>query len=49
MKNIFGITFEALEEYFKKNNDKKFRAVQIFDFLYKKRNYELDNMSKIQT
>ncbi len=47
MKNIFDITFEDLEQYFIDNNDKKFRATQLYDFLYKKRIYNLDNMSNI--
>ena len=47
MKNIFGMTYEALENYFTDNNDKKFRATQLYDFLYKKRIYNLDIMSNI--
>ena len=47
MNNIFGMTFESLEKYFIENDDKKFRAVQLYDFLYKKRIYDLDNMTNI--
>ena len=47
MKNIFDITFEDLENYFVEINDKKFRAVQLYDFLYKKRIYNLDSMVNI--
>ena len=47
MKNIFNITFDDLETYFISNNDKKFRATQLYDFLYKKRIYELESMSNI--
>ena len=47
MKNIFSMTFESLEKYFLDNNDKKFRATQLYDFLYKKRIYDLDNMTNI--
>ena len=49
MKNIYGITFEELENYFIEKNDKKFKAVQIFDWVYKKRikNFnEMRNVSK---
>ncbi len=37
MKNIYSLTLEELENYFLENNDKKFRAGQVFDWLYKKR------------
>ena len=47
MNNIFGMTFESLEKYFIENDDKKFRAVQLYDFLYKKRIYDLNNMTNI--
>ena len=36
MKSIYGITRSKLEEYFVKNNDKKFRATQIFEWVYRK-------------
>ena len=47
MKNIFGITLKELENFFVENNDKKFRATQLFEFLYKKRIYDLDRMPNI--
>ncbi len=47
MKNIFGITFDDLETYFINNGDKKFRATQIYEFLYKKRVFDLDKMNNI--
>ena len=37
MKNIYGITLEELENYFIEKNDKKFKATQVFDWVYKKR------------
>lgn len=37
MKNIYGMTLEKLENYFIENNEKKFKAIQIFEWLYKKR------------
>ena len=37
MKNIFSIPKKELEEYFININDKKFRATQIYEFLYKNR------------
>ena len=36
MRNIYDYTLEELENYFVSVGDKKFRATQIFDFLYKK-------------
>ncbi len=47
MKNIFGITLKDLEDFFIENKDKKFRATQIFEFLYKKRIFDLDKMTNI--
>ena len=37
MRNIYDYSLEELENYFVSVGDKKFRATQIFDFLYKKR------------
>ena len=47
MKNIFSIPFDKLENYFIENNDKKFRATQLYEYLYKKRIYDLDKMTNI--
>ncbi len=47
MKNIFGITYNDLEAYFLSNNDKSFRATQLYDFLYKKRVFDLTKMNNI--
>ena len=47
MKNIFSMTYEQLEKYFISINDKKFRATQLYDFLYKKRIYDLNLMNNI--
>ena len=47
MKNIFNETYESLENYFISIDDKKFRATQLYDFLYKKRIYNLDIMNNI--
>ena len=49
MKNIYGITLEKLEKYFLENNEKKFKAIQVFEWLYKKRVnsfYEMTNLKK---
>ena len=47
MKNIFNETYESLENYFLEIKDKKFRATQLYDFLYKKRIYDLSKMNNI--
>lgn len=47
--SIFSLEFETLESWLKDNNEPKFRAGQIFDWLYKKRvtSYaEMTNLSK---
>ena len=47
MRNIYDYTLEELEEYFNKNNEKKYRATQIYEFLYKKRVKEVEQMKNI--
>ena len=47
MKSIFSVPYEKLETYFLSIGDKKFRATQLYDFLYKKRVYNLDIMNNI--
>ena len=47
MKNIFNVNYQDLENYFVSINDKKFRATQVYDFLYKKRIYDVNKMSNI--
>ena len=45
--NIYGINFNDLESYFLSINDKKFRATQIYEFLYQKRVKSFDEMNNI--
>ena len=47
MRNIYDLTLKELENYFISINDKKFRAVQVYDFLYKKRVKSIDEMTNI--
>ena len=47
MRNIYDLTLKEFEDYFISNNDKKFRATQIYDYLYKKREADIDKMSNI--
>lgn len=47
MKNIYGITMSELEEYFLEKNEGKFKATQVFEWLYKKRITSFDSMKNI--
>lgn len=48
MKNIYGYTLEKLEEYFESIGEKKFKATQVFEWLYKKRVKSFDEMSNVK-
>lgn len=37
MMNIYGIKREDLEKYFLDINEKKFKALQVFEWLYQKK------------
>ena len=47
MRNIYDYTLKELEDYFISIGDKKFRAVQVYDFLYKKRIDDIKNMNNV--
>ena len=47
MRNIYDYTLKELEDYFENIGDKKFRATQIYEFLYKKRLKSFDEMNNI--
>lgn len=47
MRNIFDYTLEELEEYFLSINEKKYKASQVFEWIYKKRIYNIDKMTNI--
>ena len=47
MRNIYDYTLEELEDYFVSQDDKKFRATQIYEFLYKKRIESFEEMINI--
>ena len=46
--NIYGYTLEQLEEYFLNIGEKKFKAIQVYDWLYKKRGSSFDEMTNIK-
>ncbi|MGN1337509.1 MAG: 23S rRNA (adenine(2503)-C(2))-methyltransferase RlmN [Candidatus Coprovivens sp.] len=48
MMNIYGITREELEKYFIRNGDKKFKALQVFEWLYQKRVNSFSDMTNIK-
>ncbi len=48
MKNIYGMTREALENYFLENNEKKFKALQVFEWLYIHKEENMENWSNIK-
>ena len=48
MKNLFGYTKEMLENYFEELGEKKFKATQVFEWLYLKNEYNFDNFSNIK-
>lgn len=47
MRNIYDFTLKELEDHFLSIGEKKFRATQIYDFLYKKRIDNVNQMSNI--
>lgn len=47
MRNIYDYTLKELEEFFNKASEKKFRATQVYEFLYKKRVKSFDEMNNI--
>lgn len=49
MKNIYDYSLSDLETYFLSINEKKFKATQIFDWLYKKRVNSFKDMTNLKT
>lgn len=47
MKNIYDFTLSELEMYFSQKGEKKYKAVQVFEWLYKKRIHSFDDMKNI--
>ena len=48
MRNLFDLKFSDLEEYFININEKKFKASQVFEWLYTHRVFEIDNFTNIK-
>ncbi len=47
MNSIYGITMQELEMYFTSKNEGKYKATQVFEWLYKKRVESFDDMKNI--
>ena len=48
MRNLLSMTMENLEEYFLSIGEKKFKASQVFEWLYLHKEYNIDNYSNIK-
>ena len=48
MKNLFSLCIENLEEYFLGIGEKKFKASQVFEWLYKHKERDINNFSNIK-
>ena len=48
MNNIYNYSLSDLETYFLNNNEKKFKATQIYEWLYKKRITSFDEIKNIK-
>ena len=48
MKSIYGITIEDLEEYFLSIGEKKFKALQVYSWLYDKKINSFEEMTDIK-
>ncbi len=48
MNSIYGCTREKLEEYFLSKGEKKFKALQVFEWLYVHKNSNVDTWSNIK-
>lgn len=46
--SIYGLTFQQLEDWFESQGEKKFRAKQVWDWLYVKRIRSFDEMTNIK-
>ncbi|MFA5407589.1 MAG: 23S rRNA (adenine(2503)-C(2))-methyltransferase RlmN [Bacilli bacterium] len=48
MKNIYDLDYNELVIYFEQHGEKKFKATQLFDWLYRKRVKSFDDMTNIK-
>src|SRR5574344_56825 len=48
MENILNYTKKELEEYFENMGEKKYKATQVFEWLYEKRIYDFNNFNNMK-
>ena len=48
MKNVYGMSMQKLEDYFLNIGQKKFKAIQVYEWLYDKRISSFDDMTNIK-
>ncbi len=48
MQNIYGMTRSALEDYFLAHKEKKYKALQVYEWLYQKKNNDVKTWSNIR-
>jgi 23S rRNA (adenine2503-C2)-methyltransferase len=48
MENLYGYTLKMLEEYFFTIDEKKYKANQVFEWIYKRRITHFDEMTNIK-
>jgi len=48
MKNVYGMNMQKLEDYFVNIGQKKFKAIQVYEWLYDKRVDSFDDMTNIK-
>ena len=48
MKNIYDLTIEQLEDYFLSLGEKKFKAIQLYTWLYQKKIKSFDMITDIK-
>ena len=46
--NLYGLTRKELEDYFLSIGEKKFKAQQVYDWLYKKRVSSFSDMTNLK-
>lgn len=47
-ENLFNLTREELESYFESIGEKKFKALQVYEWIYVKREFNIDNFTNIK-
>ena len=48
MRNIYGETIQDLEKYFESIGEKKFKAMQVYEWLYEKKATSFDEFSNLK-